>query len=364
MTEVSPLAGNPLRAIMEVSAALVSSPVYEEVLSSLVEKIGLAMDVWSCDLMSYVPERDVTIYEAVWQRPGLSDDDRAYIGTVSSLAERPDVRALIEGPGLFEQHLDDRGLSAHDREQLTKWGYKSTLDMPLRIDGRVIGLLGVQETRFVRRFMPAEHEQFARLCQLAAIGIYNAQVLRADRERARHLASLYASSHAMVSVPAPDEALAALARAAGEALDAPRAVVYSYEPDAGTMTPRAIYQAEYDEAYDTLGVAEPAVEVIGDLGSLERSDPWVEQVSDPELPDEVREAFLLWSETTTAQGPLLFCGKPLGVLMVAWTGHERLVTSDELAMVKSIGQQAAMALARIGARAASRDARSGVEGDE
>ena len=351
MTEVSPLAGNPLLAILEVSTALVSSPVYEEVLASVVEKIGLAMNVWSCDLQAYWPERDACVYVASWSVPGLTEDEVAYLGTITNVRDRPDIRDLIESTGLTEQHVDDPALSAHDREQLTKWGLKSTLDMPLRVGDRVVGILGVQETRFVRRFTPAERDQFVRLCELAAIGMHNAQVLRADRERARHLAALYDAGHALATVREPQEVFAIIARAAAEALDAPRAIVYDYDAAAETMTARAIYQTEYDADYDTVGVAESARGVIGDVGLLRRAEPSIQQLSDPYLPDEVRETFELWGEKTCLSASLLYRGEPLGAIMVIWTGQERLVTPDETTLLEGFGQQAAVALATVRQRA-------------
>ncbi|HMK93287.1 MAG TPA: GAF domain-containing protein [Thermoleophilia bacterium] len=362
MTEVSPLAGNPLRAILEVSTALVSSPVYEEVLARLVEKIGLAMNVWSCDLQAYIAERDACIYVAAWSQPGLSDDERAYLGTVTNVRDRPDLRDLIESTGLTEQHVDDPGLSVNDREQLTRWGLKSTLDMPLRVGDRVVGILGVQETRFVRRFTPAERDQFVRLCELAAVGMHDAQVLRADRERARHLGALFETGHALATVRESQEVFAIIARAAAEALDAPRALVYDYDAATEQMTARAIYQTDYDADYDTTGLAEAARDVVGDVACLRRTEPYVEQLSDPDLPAEVRESFELWNEKTALNAPLRYRGEPLGAIMVVWTDQEHLVTADEMALLRGFGQQAAVALATVRRRALGSGWRTRLEG--
>jgi len=360
--EISPLAGNPLRAILEVSEALISSPVYEEVLASLVEKIGLAMNVWSCDLQAYVPERDACIYVAAWSVPGLTDDEVAYLGTVTNVRDRSDIRDLLESTGLTEQHVDDPALSAHDREQLAKWGLKSTLDMPLWVGDRVVGILGVQETRFVRHFTPAERDQFARLCELAAIGMYNAEVLRADRERARHLAALYDVGHALATVREPQEVFALITRAAAEAFDAPRCLVYDFDAASEQMTPRAIYQSDYDADYDTTGVPESAAEVMGDLALLRCAEPCLEHASDPGLSDDVRQTFELWNEKTALSVSLLYRARPFGALMLAWTGQERVVTSDEMALLKGFGQQAAVALAMVEQRALGSGWQSRLEG--
>ena len=359
MTGVSPLAGNPLRAILEVSQALVSSNVYEQALGAVVAKIGESMDVWSCDLQSCLPEVDCCVYDAYWSVEGATDEDRAYMGTVTRIADRPDIRAILESDDLVEQHVDDPKLSEHDREHLRKWGYRSTLDMPLRIGDRVVGILGLQEKRFVRRFVPAERDQFMRLCELAAIGVHNAGVLRRDHERGRHLASLAEVSHALATVQDSPGVFGVIAPAAAAAFGAPRVVVYDYDSDADTMTPRAIHQDEYDADYDTVGVAESPDELLGDRELLTRSEPFLEQASDPDIAEVVRESYRLWGETTCLTIPLLLHGEPLGMLMVIWTGQERLVTPDESALAKGIGEQAAVALGNARLRAAGRTSHPG-----
>jgi GAF domain-containing protein len=347
MSGISPLAGNPLRAILEVSAALVSSTLYREALAAVMARIGEAMTVSSCDLQTYDAQHRICIYEAYWSMEGLTDEDREYLGTVTALDTRPDMRAIIESPGLVEQHADDPHISAHDLEQLRKWGYKSTLDMPLRVGERVIGILGLQEKRFVRRFTPAERDQFLRLCELAAIGIHNAGLLRRDQERRRHLESLAGISHALATVREPDEVFNLIVTAAARAFGAPRATVYEFEPRDRTVTPRAIHQDEYDPDYDTVGVTESLDEALGSAALLTRPVAFVENASDPGLSEAVRAGYEAWGESTALHAPLLFRGRPLGMLLVSWTGHERLVTPDELALAKGIGDQAAIALENV-----------------
>ncbi len=362
MSSISPLAGNPLLAILEVSAALVSSTVYEEVLAAVLARIGEAMTVASCDLQTYDRARRVLIYEAFWSITGPTEEEQDYLGTVTPLDARPDLKAILTSPGLFEQHVDDPDISTHDLEQMRKWGYRSTLDMPLRFGDEVIGILGLQEMRFVRRFTPAERDQFLRLCELAAIGIHNAGLLRHDQERGRHLSSLAEIGHALATVREPREVFATIAAATARALGAPRVIVYDYDAGADTMTPRAIHQDDYDPDYDTLDVPEPINVVLGDHALLTRREPTVEQVSDPDLHPDVRESFLTWGEATSVEATMVFRGEPLGVVMALWTGHERLVTPDELALIRGIGEQAAVALENVRLRSLESGWASRLEG--
>jgi GAF domain-containing protein len=51
----------------------------------------------------------------------------------------------------------------------------------------VIGLLGIGESRFVRRYTPSERALFVQLCDLAAIGINTARQARRLAETQRRL---------------------------------------------------------------------------------------------------------------------------------------------------------------------------------
>jgi diguanylate cyclase (GGDEF)-like protein len=56
------------------------------------------------------------------------------------------------------------------------WGEKATLDAPLEFGGEVIGVLGIVETAYCRRFTEAERRLFSQLAVLAAIAIHNADL--------------------------------------------------------------------------------------------------------------------------------------------------------------------------------------------
>jgi diguanylate cyclase (GGDEF)-like protein len=59
---------------------------------------------------------------------------------------------------------------------MDRWGEKSNLDGPLEFGGKVIGVLGIVESRYCRRFSEPEKQLFAQLSVLAAIAIHNADV--------------------------------------------------------------------------------------------------------------------------------------------------------------------------------------------
>jgi diguanylate cyclase (GGDEF)-like protein len=80
---------------------------------------------------------------------------------------------------IVEVHRDDPGLPAAEAAEMDRWGEMSNLDGPLEFGGQVIGVLGIVESRYCRRYTEAEKLLFAQLAVLAAIAIHNADVFAA-----------------------------------------------------------------------------------------------------------------------------------------------------------------------------------------
>lgn len=127
---------DPYGTILGIAKTLVAGAPLEFTLQRIVEGVGRAMFVESASLGSYSSER---------------------------LDENPELRRQLTAHGLTERHSDDVDLSLEWREYFTHWGLKTTLDGPLVFAGKVIGLLSVEESRFVRRSTPTERALFSQL---------------------------------------------------------------------------------------------------------------------------------------------------------------------------------------------------------
>ena len=353
MATADEISGNPFRAVLAVSEALVSSTVYEEVMANVAAVVGMAMSVWDVGISSYIADRDICIFEAWWCEGGSTQEDIDYIGTVADLRERPDLRKILDRPGTHVESITDRALPAKDREEMTKWGVKTSVDTALRVGDEVIGMLGLEEKRFVRDFTPVELDLFEKLCELTAIGLHNAMIFRRQQERARHLVSLTAIGHAFGSSHDEQSLFDEIAHGAAEALGAPRAIVYEFDAATDTLTPRVIFQQDYDPDYDTVGVAETVEGALGDRLLLTGGRPVVEHVSDPDLSAEERASLETWGEKTALTVPIAFRGEPLGVLMLIWSDRERQIGVDGLGLASGIAGMAAMALRGARLRSAS-----------
>jgi GAF domain-containing protein len=180
----------PYGAILDIAKTLVAGDSLDVTLRLVVENVGRAMFAESASLGSYRLEEDAYVYEAGWREGGLTAADKADFGHVYPLADNPDLRRQLESREIVECRIDDPALSDTDREYLTKWGMKTSLDCPLIYGGTVIGLLGIEESRFVRRFTPSERGLFAQLCDLAAIGVHAARQARVLEQTKRELDQL------------------------------------------------------------------------------------------------------------------------------------------------------------------------------
>jgi GAF domain-containing protein len=177
----------PYAAILSIAKTLVEGGPMEITLQRVVESVGRAMFAESASLGSFDAERDEYVDEAGWREGGLTPEEAADIGHVYTLAEHPELRKQLAARDVTERHVDDPDLSPEWREFFRHWGLKTTLDSPLLISGRVIGLLAVEESRFVRRYTSTERALFAQLCDLAAIGINAARQDRLLAETQRRL---------------------------------------------------------------------------------------------------------------------------------------------------------------------------------
>jgi len=345
MSSPSTSGGNPFRAILDVGAALVSSLELDQVFANVAEKIGEAMMVWSVDIQTFDRERGTLLYEAYWSQAGLTDEDRAYVGTVTEIRDRPDWLRVVEGRDVVECHIDDPHLPAKEREEMKKWGYKTTLDAPLMVGDQVIGILGLGETRFVRKFTSIEADLFSQLCDLAAVAIRNAQVYRRQRDQTRQLDALVGASRAITSSVLFLDVMETVAKTAAEALGTQECVIYEYDPLADALVWRGMYPMdEYHLVEERVGTEYPLDESPTDRTILSGGVPVSESISDADLPEDTRVSMDEWGEKTCLNVPLMFRGEPVGIMVLIEKERERRFSEEELDLARALGEQAAVAI--------------------
>jgi diguanylate cyclase (GGDEF)-like protein len=162
--------------IARVGATIASTLTIEEVMSAIARQVCEAFGVASADIHRYSAEADMLDYVASW---GVADDFSEE-GTGVGESYPPETRLnyvpVVRERRIMEVHRDDPDLPAAEAAEMDRWGEKSNLDGPLEFGGQVIGVLGIVESRYCRRFTETEKELFSQLAVLAAIAIHNADL--------------------------------------------------------------------------------------------------------------------------------------------------------------------------------------------
>ena len=86
--------GDPFETAYRVGTTLSASLDLDKVLASIARQVGEAMDVRWCDINEYDADAGTMTYAAVWSEQ-LRREDTDYVGTVVSMAERPERDAVI-----------------------------------------------------------------------------------------------------------------------------------------------------------------------------------------------------------------------------------------------------------------------------
>ena len=321
--------------LAEVSATLASSLAAEDILATVARQIGEAMGVFSCDIWEHEPGARHVTFVATW----CAADENPYgdsLGDTAELDGWNSMLAVVEGRQTVELHADDPDLQPTDRASFDKWGFQTTIDAPLVYGDRVIGVLGLVETRELRRFTAAERELFGQLAVQAATAINNARAFRRLEERNRQLQALREIGDALTSTLVFEEALDVMARVAAEALGVSRCIINACSEGGDELTPLVVF-----ERLPEGGRGLPAARASG--GLLLSRGSQVEQASDPELDEAAREELSERGERSSLNVPLIFKGLPLGLMRLVETREERHFSDDEIELARAIGEQAALA---------------------
>ena len=89
-----------------VSRAIAASTDLDEMLSAVARRVAEALDVWECNLYEYRPETDELVATALWASE-LTEEDRAWLGTVYPVADRPSYQHLLAERTVRERQADD-----------------------------------------------------------------------------------------------------------------------------------------------------------------------------------------------------------------------------------------------------------------
>jgi GAF domain-containing protein len=328
-----------MQLLQDVSRAVTSSLVLEDVLRAVCQYTGQAMQVSSCDIQLYDSQFDVLVYAACWDSDPTTR--ATLLGAIVDPDERPSNRMALEGTP-NECHIDDADLPAAEREGLERWGEKTTLDFPLVYQDKTIGILGLIERDLVRRFTFEERTLFEQLGLLASIANHNAQVLESLEASSSHLEAMLTISGLWATAADIDEILDGIVGACALALRAERELLCTLG-DGGRLVLRAAHPAQ-SGGRESRGAPLPAHRATALQRALDNGFPLLERVSDARLDSVARAALDTWGVRSCLTVPLRSSGETVGALILTDTASERLYGSSELELAVAAGHQAAAAL--------------------
>ena len=327
-----------------VSEAIAASPDLDAMLSVIARRVAEALDVWECDIYEYRPDADLLVASALWASE-LSDDDRAWLGTVYPMSERPSYRRMLAERTVREFQADDPAITDRERATMERWGERSVLSVPLLFQDEVVGALALVEKRAPRQFTPEDLRLLELMAVPAAVAVHTARMLGREAEQTRRLGALLSASRAMTSTIDLDDLLKAICHEARVALDTDECAIDTFDPNGGTLTMVALEQRVPQPDWERwVGRTHSLDEYRFDQQLLYAGEIVEERVSDPGMDEQNRAEMLENGEKSCLSVPLTYEGRPIGIILFIETRIERRFTSEERALAATLGEQAAAAI--------------------
>jgi diguanylate cyclase (GGDEF)-like protein/putative nucleotidyltransferase with HDIG domain len=167
--------------------------------------------------------------------------------------------------------------------------------------------------------------------------------MHAQEARARRLASLFESSRAVAGAATMEEALAVVARCAGEVFGVSECVAYEHDPDRDAVVARAMWERT-PSGWDRLGEPLLLAEDPMSRGVLESGRPFLGLRSDPRLDPVSRADLEKWGEQSCLTVPMQSVDGPMGLLNLWDREQERTYTEGEMALATSLADLAGEAV--------------------
>ncbi len=328
-------------AVNAIGAELASAADPDELWSSIARHLSEVADLPDCDLYRLTEGGGLVCLASLYDHEPHPD----YLG----LRPEQDVWAidakavLTKEPVLIASPADPR-LGAVEREEMRAWREQAMLIVPLVARGEAIGLVEISETREGRAITPEQVSTVVSVCRLIAIALHDADIMRAQQEGDRRLASLDESSRAVAVGASLEEALAVVTRCAGEALGVSECVAYEHDLELEAIVMRARWERT-PGGCDRSGEPLPLAEDPMGHTVLESGRSLLELLSDRELDPAVRADLDSRGEKSRLTVPMPSTDGPVGLLVFGDAERERAFPEEDLAVASALAGLAGEAVA-------------------
>jgi GAF domain-containing protein len=229
------------------------------------------------------------------------------------------------------------------RSQVESAGVRAILAVPLLVQGRVLGALGVADR--AGRVFDAEDMRIAQaFADQAAIAIENARLYGETQERLVQSETLLAVSQQVSETMDVTEMMRSVAREACRALGADTVGAFLADRDRGSLRPIAGYHVPKHLLADFMTYPIPLKghRILEEAWAQQRAVASSDVAADPKVDHEILRRF---PHRSGLFCPMVVHGEPIGGLFLAWFERERRITAAELRLVEGISRQAGIALA-------------------
>jgi diguanylate cyclase (GGDEF)-like protein len=161
-----------LEVLHRISLALASSLALDEVLATLARELSGALPrIAECNISVW--DRNEGVLRDVAAFPPREDAGQS----TWPLEDYPSTRALLEAAdGFVESSLDEHDLPEKAREFMVRSGWKSSIEMPLVIEGRSVGLIEIADHRSTAAWSQRDVSFLKTIASQAALTVRNAQL--------------------------------------------------------------------------------------------------------------------------------------------------------------------------------------------
>jgi GAF domain-containing protein/CheY-like chemotaxis protein len=221
--------------------------------------------------------------------------------------------------------------------------YRAVLAVPLMVQDRVIGTLGIGD--HVGRVFDAEETRIAQaFAQQAAVAIENARLHGEIQDRLNQSETLLTVGQQVSGTLDVTEMMRRVAREVGRALGADMVGAYLADADHACLRPIAGYHVSKHLLADFMAFPIPLKghPLLEEAWKELRAVASADVATDPRVDREILRRF---PQRSSLFCPMIVQDMPIGGFFVTWFEHEHCFRPTELRLLEGISRQAGIALA-------------------
>ncbi|MCF8067918.1 MAG: diguanylate cyclase [Desulfobacterales bacterium] len=185
-----------LSTVLEVTETVTSTMELNTVLKTLSEKLRDSLGITSTEI--YLYDEDKQQFEMI-----ADTFDNIRDGVWSgyyNIGDIPVFDNCIEIKKAITSYLDDDTMDEKSRQDMIKWGEKSTLTIPMIYKGQAVGLACLVEKQSVRKFSENDIRLASAIVAQGAAAVVNAQAFTREQAEREHLTGLNQRLNAIVEL--------------------------------------------------------------------------------------------------------------------------------------------------------------------